>query len=89
MQNLTRAELDAWVDANAAAIREHGPFDLVSADHVIMGGPVAAASGMPYTVIVHGSELEYSMRGNDDLSRGAARRCTTRAAVIVGSEHIR
>ena len=38
VQNLTRAELDDWAAANAAAIREHGPFDLVSADHVVMGG---------------------------------------------------
>ena len=30
VQNLSRAELDDWAAANAAAIREHGPFDLVS-----------------------------------------------------------
>jgi len=89
VQNLSRAELDDWAAANAAAIREHGPFDLVSADHVVMGGPVAVASGMPYTVIVHGSELEYSMRGNDDLSAWGGETLHDARAVIVGSEHIR
>jgi glycosyltransferase involved in cell wall biosynthesis len=89
VQDVPRAELDAWAEANAAAIREHGPFDLVSANHVVMGGPVAAAAGMPYTVIVHGSELEYSMRGNDELSAWGAEALSGARAVIVGSEHIR
>ena len=71
-RNLTRAELDAWVEANAAAIREHGPPTSWSAGHVMLGGPVGAATGMPYTVIAHGSELEYSMRGNDELSAWGA-----------------
>ena len=29
LQDCTRAELDAWVEANAAAIREHAPADLL------------------------------------------------------------
>jgi glycosyltransferase involved in cell wall biosynthesis len=89
VQDVPRAELDDWAAANAAAIREHGPFDLISANHVVMGGPVAAAAGMPYTVIVHGSELEYSMRGNDDLSAWGGETLAGARAVIVGSEHIR
>jgi glycosyltransferase involved in cell wall biosynthesis len=89
VQDVPRGELEAWAEANAAAIREHGPFDLVSANHVVMGGPVAAASGMPYTVIVHGSELEYSMRGNEELSAWGAETLAGSNAVIVGSEHIR
>jgi glycosyltransferase involved in cell wall biosynthesis len=89
VQDVPRVELDAWAEANAAAIRAHGPFDLVSANHVVMGGPVAAAAGMPYTVIVHGSELEYSMRGNDDLSAWGGETLSGARAVIVGSEHIR
>src|SRR4249919_2248167 len=68
VQDCTRAELDAWVEANAAALRAHGPADLVFANHVLLGGPVGAGSGLRYVVKAHGSELEYSMRGNDELS---------------------
>ena len=45
------------------------PADIVVADHVVLGGPVAAATGARYSVLAHGSELEYSMRGNEELSR--------------------
>ena len=44
---------------------------------------------MPFAVKAHGSELEYSMRGNDDLAAWG-RECAGRAeAVFVGSAHIR
>jgi glycosyltransferase involved in cell wall biosynthesis len=77
------------VAANAAAIRERLPADLVVVSHVILGGPVGAATGARYTVTAHGSELEYSMRGNDELSQWGAETLAGAAAVIVGSEHIR
>ena len=72
VQSTSRAELGAWVAANAAAIRERLPADLVVVSHVILGGPVGAATGARYTVTAHGSELEYSMRGNDELSQWGA-----------------
>jgi glycosyltransferase involved in cell wall biosynthesis len=89
VQDLGRSELDAWVDANAAAVRERLPADLVFASHVLLGGPVGAATGARYAVKVHGSELEYSMRGNAELSAWGAEALGGAAAVIVGSEHIR
>ena len=89
VQATSRAELDAWVEANAAAIREHLPADLVVAGHVVLGGPVGAATGARYTVLAHGSELEYSMRGNAELSAWGAEAAAGASAVIVGSEHIR
>ena len=89
VQATSRAELDAWVEANAAAIREHLPADLVVVGHMILGGPVGAATGARYTVLAHGSELEYSMRGNAELSAWGAEAAAGAAAVIVGSEHIR
>ena len=89
VQSTSRAELDAWVAANAAAIRERLPADVVVVSHVILGGPVGAATGARYTVTAHGSELEYSMRGNDELSQWGAEALSGAAAVIVGSEHIR
>jgi glycosyltransferase involved in cell wall biosynthesis len=89
VQDCTRAELDAWVDANARALRERGPADVVFANHVLLGGPVGAASGSRYVVKAHGSELEYSMRGNDGLSAWGGEALAGATATIVGSGHIR
>jgi glycosyltransferase involved in cell wall biosynthesis len=61
----------------------------VFANHVLLGGPVAAASGARYAVKAHGSELEYAMRGNEDLSAWGREALTGAGAVFVGSEHIR
>jgi glycosyltransferase involved in cell wall biosynthesis len=89
VQDSTREELDAWVAANAEAMRERLPADLVFVNHVLMGGPVGAAVAAPYVVKAHGSELEYSMRGNAELSAWGREALTGADATIVGSEHIR
>src|SRR5918994_1659194 len=89
VHDLARSELDAWVAANAAAIRERLPAELVFASHVLLGAPVGAATGARYAVAVHGSELEYSMRGNPELSTWGAQALGGAAAVIVGTGHIR
>src|SRR5438067_8984591 len=89
LQDLTREERERYVERNAAALRARLPADLVFANHVLLGAPVGLASGVPFAVKAHGSELEYSMRGNDDLS-GWGRETLARAeAVYVGSAHIR
>lgn len=85
----TRAELDGWVEANAAAVREHLPADLVLVNHVLLGGPVGAACGSRYAVKAHGSELEYAMRGNAPLSAWGREALGAAAATFVGSDHIR
>ena len=89
VQDLTAAERERYVTANAEALRAHLPADLVFANHVVLGGPVAAASGARYRVKAHGSELEYSMRGNEELSRWGRESLAGAEAVFVGSEHIR
>ncbi len=89
LQDLAQEERDRIVDANAAALRELAPADLVFANHVLLGGPVGAASGLPFAVKAHGSELEYSMRGNDELARWARETLPEARAVFVGSAHIR
>ncbi|MGZ4389048.1 MAG: glycosyltransferase family 4 protein, partial [Gaiellaceae bacterium] len=78
-----------YVEANAAALRELLPADLVFANHVVLGGPVAAATGARYAVYAHGSELEYSMRGNPELERWGRESLAGAHAVFVGSAHIR
>jgi glycosyltransferase involved in cell wall biosynthesis len=89
LQELTRAERDRYVDANAAAIRELLPADAVFANHVLLGAPVAAAAGAPFAVKAHGSELEYSMRGNSELCAWGRESLAHAGAVFVGSDHIR
>ena len=89
LQDCTREELDAWVEANAAALRAHGPADLTYVNHVLLGGAVGAATGSSYVVKAHGSELEYSMRGNAGLSAWGGEVLAGADGTIVGSEHIR
>jgi glycosyltransferase involved in cell wall biosynthesis len=89
LQEMPREERERYVELNAAALRVHLPADLVFANHVLMGGPVAAAAGGRFAVKAHGSELEYSMRGNPELERLGAASLRDAGAVFVGSEHIR
>ena len=89
VQDSTRAQLDAWVEANAASVRERLPADFLFVNHVLLGGPVGEAAGARYVVKAHGSELEYSMRGNADLSAWGQEALSGAVATIVGSEHIR
>jgi glycosyltransferase involved in cell wall biosynthesis len=88
LQELTPDELDAYVLANAAAVDELEP-DFVFANHVLPGGAVGRASGRPFAVKAHGSELEYALRGDARLSRLGAATLAGADAVYVGSEHIR
>jgi glycosyltransferase involved in cell wall biosynthesis len=89
LQDLTREERERFVELNAAAIRERLPADVVFANHVVLGGPVGAATGARYAVKAHGSELEYSMRGNAELAAWGREGLERAAAVFVGSAHIR
>jgi len=89
LQDFTDIEKRAYVDANAAALRELLPADVVFANHVLMGGPVGAASGATFRVKAHGSELEYSMRGRPELERWGADALAGAEATYVGSAHIR
>jgi len=89
LQELTPEERERYVEANAAAVRAELPADLVFANHVLLGGPVAAATGAPYAVKAHGSELEYSMRGNEELAAWGRESLAQATATFVGSAHIR
>ena len=83
--------LRASVDHLAGTLDEL-PADLVLANHAIMGGPVAeggcAATGTPYAIKLHGSELEYAIRASAELAQLAAGPLDGAAAVYAGSQHI-
>ena len=89
LQELTPEERQRYVALNAKAVRAELPADLLFANHVLLGAPVAAASGARYAVKAHGSELEYSMRGNPDLEAWGRETLAGAEAVFVGSRHIR
>jgi glycosyltransferase involved in cell wall biosynthesis len=89
LQDFTRAEREHYVELNAAAVSEQLPADLVFTNHVLLGAPVGAAVGEPFIVKAHGSELEYSMRGNEELSAWGRDTLAGAEAVVVGSAHIR
>jgi len=89
LQDFTPAERRRYVDLNASAVHERLPADLVFANHVLMGGPVGAATGAPYAVKAHGSELEYSMRGRRELAAWGRDSLESAQATFVGSAHIR
>jgi glycosyltransferase involved in cell wall biosynthesis len=65
------------------------PADFLFVNHVLLGAPVGVAAGMPFGVKAHGSELEFSIRGNDELARWARESLGRARAIYAGSEHIR
>lgn len=88
LPEMSRADRDRFVADNVAAVRAQGPADLLLVNHVLLGGPVGAASGLPYVVKAHGSELEFSLRGNPGLAGWARMALAPARAVLAGSEHI-
>ena len=64
------------------SLRSLLPADVVFTNHVLLGGPVGAAAGAPFAVKAHGSELEYSMRGNAALSAWGAEALAARAGDV-------
>ncbi|MDQ3889707.1 MAG: glycosyltransferase family 4 protein [Actinomycetota bacterium] len=88
LQDLTPEERREFVERNAAAVREHLPADFLLTNHVLLGAPVGAAVGMPFAVKAHGSELEFSIRGNEDLVRWAREALAQAQSVLAGSRHM-
>jgi glycosyltransferase involved in cell wall biosynthesis len=89
LQECSQEELERWIAANSDAVREELPADFVFCNHVLLGGAVGRATGAPYVVKAHGSELEYSMRGRPELERWGAEVLASARATFVGSAHIR
>jgi glycosyltransferase involved in cell wall biosynthesis len=89
LQDFSQSEKDAYVDANATVLRDLLPADILFANHALMGGAVGERAGAPFRVYVHGSELEYSIRGRPELEAWAASALAAAEATFVGSAHIR
>jgi glycosyltransferase involved in cell wall biosynthesis len=88
------AEIEAYVEANVAAVRRvvaRARPDVALANHLVMGPAIVArglAGAVPYTVKVHGSDLEYVVKRDPARFVPWAREGLAGAAtVLVGSRH--
>jgi glycosyltransferase involved in cell wall biosynthesis len=89
---LTDAELDRYLDANVAAVRDvvaaAGRPDAALANHLIMGPAILARTGLTYAIKVHGSDLSYTVRPHPERFVPYAREGTDAAAgILAGSSH--
>jgi glycosyltransferase involved in cell wall biosynthesis len=89
LADLSAAERRRWVEGNASAVRDHLPADRVLVNHVLTGAPVGVATGAPFAVKAHGSELEFAIRGNAELAAWARETLIHAREVYAGSGHIR
>jgi glycosyltransferase involved in cell wall biosynthesis len=88
--DLSEGELDHYIEANVAAVRELPSPDAALANHLIMG-PLILARALdgraPYAVKVHGSALEYTVRPNPRFLPYALEGIRAASGVLVGSHH--
>ena len=91
---LTDAEIERYIAANGAAIRDVVAAvrpDAALANHLVMGPVILAralAGQVPYAVKIHGSALEYTVRPQAGRFGGYAREGLQGATgVLVGSRH--
>jgi glycosyltransferase involved in cell wall biosynthesis len=93
--DLSDDEVDHYVDANVAAVREVAERvrpDVALANHLVMGPVVLARglaeAGVPYAVKIHGSALEYTVKPYPTRFMPYAREGLAGArGILVGSRH--
>ena len=90
--DLSDAELDCYLDANVAAVRDvvaaSGDPQAALANHLIMGPAILARAGLSFAVKVHGSDISYTVRPHPDRFVPYAREGTDAAAgILAGSSH--
>jgi glycosyltransferase involved in cell wall biosynthesis len=90
--DLSDAELDRYLDANVAAVRDVvdavGEPGAALANHLIMGPAILARAGLRFAAKVHGSDISYTVRPHPDRFVPYAREGTDAAAgVLAGSSH--
>jgi glycosyltransferase involved in cell wall biosynthesis len=89
---LTGAELDRYVEANVAAVREvastAGGIDAALANHLVMGPAIVARAEIgPFAAKVHGSALEYTVKPHPRFLPYAREGMEAASGVLVGSRH--
>jgi glycosyltransferase involved in cell wall biosynthesis len=89
---LSDEELDRYMDANVAAVREvadrTGGFDAALANHLVMGPAILARAGIgPFAAKIHGSALEYTVKPHPRFLPFAREGMEAASGVLVGSRH--
>jgi glycosyltransferase involved in cell wall biosynthesis len=89
---MTDEELDRYIDANVAAVREvaetTGGFDAALAGHLVMGPAILARAEVgPFAAKIHGSALEYTVKPHPRFLPYAEEGVEAASAVLVGSRH--
>jgi glycosyltransferase involved in cell wall biosynthesis len=89
---LTEAELERYIDANVAAVREVsatvGGFDGALANHLVMGPAILARADVgPFAAKIHGSALEYTVKPHPRFLPYAEEGMRAASGVLVGSGH--
>jgi glycosyltransferase involved in cell wall biosynthesis len=89
---LTDEELDRYIEANVAAVREvaaaTGGFDAALAGHLVMGPPILARAEVgPFAAKIHGSALEYTVKPHPRFLPYAEEGMRAASCVLVGSRH--
>jgi glycosyltransferase involved in cell wall biosynthesis len=91
-QDLSESELDRYLDANVAAVREVAERvrpDVALANHLVMGPVVLARAlgDVPYAVKIHGSALEYTVKPHPRFKPYAVEGLARARGILVGSRH--
>jgi glycosyltransferase involved in cell wall biosynthesis len=89
---LTDEELDRYIEANVAAVREvaerAGGIDLALANHLVMGPAILARADVaPFAAKIHGSALEYTVKPHPRFLPYAREGMEAAQGVLVGSRH--
>jgi glycosyltransferase involved in cell wall biosynthesis len=89
---LSEAEVEAYVAANVAAVREvvaRARPDVALANHLVMGPAILARAldEVPYAVKIHGSALEYAVKPYPRFRPYAVEGLARARGVLVGSRH--
>ncbi len=89
---LTDEELDRYLDANVAAIRDvvaaAGRPEAALANHLIMGPAILARAGLQFAIKLHGSDISYTVRPHPERFVPYAREGTDAASgLLSGSAH--
>ena len=89
---LSEAELERYIDANVAAVREvaeaTGGFDAALGGHLVMGPCILARAGIDrFAAKIHGSALEYTVKPDPRFVPYAEEGMNAASCVLVGSRH--
>ena len=91
-QDLEPEEVDRYVEANVAAVREVTERvrpDVALANHLVMGPVILARAlgDVPYAVKIHGSALEYTVKPHPRFKPYAVEGLARAGGILVGSYH--